>query len=63
VKIVTVSTQVEIPRIPNFLRTAAGMLPLTAFSDEGLREIGEQWIENLLERRKEQAEDSKNNDI
>ncbi len=48
-KVLTVSMSVEIPRVPNFLRTSDGKtVPLYAVTEDGLRELGKQWIENLV---------------
>ena len=59
--IVTVKAEIEIPRVPNFLRTTSGQLmPLSAFEEAGLRAMGAEWIENLVRRAKEQREDAKN---
>ena len=54
-----VYAEVEVPRVPNFLRTEATQLPLSAFTDDALREIGQDWTDNLIERAQKQREDAK----
>ena len=50
----TVTADVQIPRVPNFLRIGDGgdgpMLPIDALSDEDLRFVGAEWTANLLKR-------------
>lgn len=49
--ILTVKMSVVVPRVPNYLRTGDGqMVPLFAITDEGLRALGEEWINNLIKR-------------
>lgn len=57
---------VIVPRPPNFLRMALSMgetntLPLSALSDESLREIGAAWTEALIERAAEQRQEPESN--
>lgn len=48
--IVTVKATVKIPTVPNFLISDGDMkFPLSAFTDEGLREIAAEWTKNLIE--------------
>lgn len=56
---ITVSAKIEIPTAPEkiYLAGGAGVLPLTAFDMEALREIGEEWTKNLIEKAKEQAKE------
>ena len=59
--VLTVTAEVEIPQVPNFLKTPAGMmLPLDALSEEGLREVAKHWTEALIERQAEMREKAKN---
>ena len=48
-RIIVVTATVQTPIVPNFLlQEGGGSLPIEAVSDEGLRLIGEAWIEELL---------------
>lgn len=59
-RVLTVSATVKVPRVPNFLLTESGQsFPLCAFEEDSLRELGAEWIENLIERSREQKADSK----
>lgn len=60
---VKTNTNIKIPRVPNFIlcTNAAGALngkklPLSAFDEAGLREIGERWTIDLINRAEEQGE-------
>lgn len=54
-KIIEVRAEINIPRVPNFLITTAGMsMPLSAFTEDGLRQVAAEWTQNLLERAAEQ---------
>lgn len=58
--ILTVSAKIKVPRVPNFLMTESGTtMPVSAFTEEGLRALGAEWIENLVARSKEQAREEK----
>lgn len=46
--------KVQVPLVPNFLRTASGTCPVSDFDDESLRAIGKAWTEDLIARAKEQ---------
>lgn len=48
----TVHTEIDIPRVPNFLRFAdgSGTLSVGDITDESLRGIGLEWTEALLKR-------------
>jgi hypothetical protein len=49
-KTIQVTAQVVVPRVPNFLHMADGqILPVEAITEEGLREIGREWTEELIE--------------
>lgn len=51
-----VTAEIEIPKVPNFLRMTDGqMLPVSAVDEAHLREIGKLWTEALVERAKEQG--------
>jgi len=55
---ISVTATIEIPTVPNFLRLASGQtIPVSAITEEGLREIGKEWIEALIVRAKEQSKD------
>lgn len=52
--------EVEIPKVPNFLRMTDGqILPVSAATEESLQELGKLWTEALIARAKEQKEDEK----
>lgn len=52
-----VTMEVETPMVPNFLRLSDGQsVPLCAVTEDGLREIGKAWTEELIRRAQEQAE-------
>lgn len=52
---IQVEAEVEVPKVPNFLRMSDGkMLPVSAVSEDSLRKIGRLWIEALIERSIEQ---------
>ena len=54
-KVFKITAEVEIPRVPNFLRLTDGRtLPVKAIDETSLREIGKIWTEALIERAKEQ---------
>lgn len=58
--ILTVKATIEIPRPPNFLRMTDGQsLPLSAVSDDDLREIARLMGERMVERAAEQRKDTK----
>lgn len=46
----TVSADVEVPRVPNFLRfaNAEGTISIADITDESLRELGAEWTEALI---------------
>lgn len=51
-KIINVTTEVQIPQVPNYLHSAAGLLPIEDIAEDGLREIGKMWTEELIEHAK-----------
>jgi hypothetical protein len=56
-KTITVKMTIEVPKVPNFLRTSDGQsVPVNSVTDDGLREIAAQWTLDLLARSKEQTE-------
>lgn len=55
--ILTVKAEVELPRVPNFLRMADGQtIPVSAITEEGLRQLGAEWITALIANAKRQRE-------
>ncbi len=38
----------EIPIVPNFLKTENGQVPISAVTEEALRELGKAWTEQLV---------------
>lgn len=55
-KTYTIMASVLIPKVPNFLLMEDGQsLPISAVSEGELRAIGAKWIENLVQRAKEQG--------
>lgn len=57
---VKVHYKVECPRVPNFLLVADSeeKVPISAITEEGLREIGRQWTLNLILRAKQMEKKS-----
>ena len=48
-RILRVVADIELPKLPNFLRTSDGnLLPVEAITDDGLREIGQAWAAALV---------------
>lgn len=57
-KKIQIRAEVEVPRVPNFLKMTDGQtLPVSAVPDEDLDRIGVLWIEKLKERAKEQRQE------
>lgn len=54
---VHIKIECEIPTVPNFLKTSNGTVPITAVTDEGLRELGKQWTEALVMRARQMRTD------
>jgi hypothetical protein len=50
----SVKMSVVVPRVPNFLFTSDGKVPLSALTEDGLRELGAAWTEALVARADEQ---------
>lgn len=55
-EIITVKAIVKVPRVPNFLllEDDTQKLPLSAFDEDALRQVGEAWTNALIARAKEQ---------
>jgi len=52
-KTIYVTAKIQIPMPPNFLRDEDGnAIGIEAIDESGLREIGEAWTEELIERAK-----------
>lgn len=52
----SVKADVRIPQVPNFLILSDdSKVPVSAITEQGLREIGAQWTDDLVARAKEQA--------
>jgi len=50
-KVFKVTAEIEIPRVPNFLRMTDGQsLPLSAVSEEDLISIADEWKKSLCGR-------------
>jgi hypothetical protein len=48
---VTVQTKLEVPTIPNFVRTQIGeSIPIRDLTDDQLKAIGEEWAKQLVEK-------------
>lgn len=48
---IKVTMEIEVPRVPNFLRRSDGvMMPINLISHESLRELGQQWTDDLINR-------------
>lgn len=49
--------EVQVPQVPNFLRTVlaplASSVPIDALTDDELRRVGEAWTEALIARANE----------
>jgi hypothetical protein len=48
---------VNVPGVPNYIIVDTRPVPVSSFSESELRAIGKAWIENLIERSKEQNSD------
>lgn len=53
---IKVETEVQVPKVPNFLIHEHGKIRVGDVQDTSLRRIGEAWTEALLERAREQRE-------
>lgn len=52
---ITLAEEINLPRPPNFLTTTDGRtVPVAAFTEEALRQLGAAWTEALVERAREQ---------
>lgn len=57
-KTITVTAKIQIPMPPNFLRDEDGnAIGIEAIQESGLREIGKEWTEELVERAKQKIKD------
>lgn len=57
---IKVHYNVECPRVPNFLLIGDGnKIPISAISEDGLREIGKVWTNNLIARAKQMSIEEK----
>lgn len=57
---VHVTAKIQIPTPPNFLRDEDGnAIGIEAIEESGLRQIGKEWTEELVERAKQKAKDKK----
>ena len=52
-KTINVTYTVQIPSVPNFLRTVEGeSISIGAIKESGLRKIGKEWTEELVKKAK-----------
>lgn len=59
-RVLSVKATVITPSVPNFIRCADGQnLPLSAFEDDGLRQIAAAWTDALLENAARQRKAAK----
>ncbi len=51
----SIKAKIQIPKPPDFILDESGThkYPISAFSNEALRRIGECWVEDLITRAKE----------
>lgn len=56
---IKVHYNIEVPRVPNYFMLGDGdnKIPISAITEEGLREIGKQWTEALILRAKKMHKD------
>jgi len=55
---ITVTATVRIPRPPNFLRMTDGqVIPVEALMEDGLRELGAKWTDQLVEHARKRREE------
>lgn len=54
--------RVEVPTVPNFLKVEGTetSFDISAFSEEELKSIGEEWIQALIEKSKKRKQDQEN---
>jgi hypothetical protein len=55
---VQIKIECEVPTVPNFLETVNGQVPISAVTEEALRELGKQWTEALVMRARQQRTDN-----
>lgn len=59
-KFVEVKAQIQIPSVPNFFRMTDGQsLDVAAVTEDGLREIGRVWTEELVEHAAKRADENR----
>ena len=51
IKQITIKQPVEIPKTPNYLRCGKNVISIKEFSDEQLKEIGELWVQDLINKK------------
>jgi hypothetical protein len=56
---IEIKLDVEVPKVPNFLITPAGTVPIYAVTEDALRQLGAAWTEALVERAKVMKRQSK----
>jgi hypothetical protein len=57
---VTVTTQLEVPSVPNFIRTKTGeSMPIKDLTREQMEAIGKAWMEALIEKARRSHEADK----
>lgn len=49
-KTINVTADVEIPSLPNFFIAGNLKIPIEAVEDQGLRDIGKAWTEELIKK-------------
>lgn len=49
-KTIRVTTDVQVPKVPNFLLYDGGKIRVGDVSDENLKKLGREWTAALLER-------------
>lgn len=48
----------EIPQVPNFLKTSNGQVPITAVTEEALKQLGAAWTKALIMRARQMRTDA-----
>lgn len=49
---ITKEAEVRIPLVPNFIFVGEDNVPIKEFTEEQLRELGQEWVEELVKRSK-----------
>ena len=47
---IQIKIQCECPQVPNYLMTPNGKVPITAVTEEALKQLGAAWTEALIMR-------------